>query len=133
MSFLEHDNDVVIAMGASGAGWEGGLPGLADFNFLRNELWCGPTPPQLVHLDICDLETVCHVVSCHIWAHTWQHKQVLGQTDNQISYYLFTNGRARDEVRLQMARSVVSFQVTYDFVWTSDWISTHVNILPDTA
>ena len=133
MSFLEHDSDVTIAMDASGAGWEGGLPGLAGFNFDTSEFWCGPPPQHLVHLDICDLETVCHVVSCHIWAHTWQHKQILGQTDNQISYFLFTNGRARDEVRLQMARSVASFQVTHNFVWTSEWISTHVNVLPDAA
>ena len=133
VSFLEHDHDVVLAMDASGGGWEGGLPGLAGFNFDTNEYWCGPPPPQFVHLDICDLETICHVVSCHIWGHTWKHKQVLGQTDNQISFYLFTNGRTRDKIRLQMARFVAACQVKHEFVWVPEWISTHVNTLPDAA
>ena len=73
------------------------------------------------------------MVSCHIWGHTWKHKQILGQTDNQISYYLFTNGRARDELRLQMARFVAACQVKHEFVWVPEWISTHVNVLPDAA
>ena len=114
-------------------GWEHGLPGLAGFNFDTNKFWCGPPPDQFLHLDICDLETICQVVSCHIWGHTWKHKQILGQTDNKISFYLFTNGRARDEIRLQMARFVASSQVKHEFVWTPEWISTHKNILPDAA
>ena len=133
ISFLEHKHDVTIAMDASGQGWENGLPGLAGFNFSTNEYWCGPPPPQFLELNICDLETICHVVSCHIWAHTWKHLQILGQTDNQISFYLFTNGRARDELRLKMARFVASSQVKYEFVWVPEWISTHVNVLPDAA
>ena len=133
VSFLEHDHDVLIAMDASGSGWEQGLPGLSGFNFDTNEFWCGPPPEHLLHLDICDLETVCHVVSCRIWGHTWKHKQILGQTDNQISYYLFSNGRARDEVRLQMARFVAWSQVKHEFVWSPEWISTHKNVLPDAA
>ena len=133
ISFLEHDHDVILAMDASGGGWENGLPGLAGFNFSTNEFWCGPPPEHLLHLDICDLETVCHVVSCHIWGHTWKRMQILGQTDNTISYYLFSNGRARDELRLQMARFVASCQVRFEFVWIPEWISTHVNVLPDAA
>ena len=117
VSFLEHDTDITVAMDASGHGWEGGLPGLAGFNFALQEYWCGPPPPHLLHLDICDLETVCHVVSCHIWGSSWKRKRILGQTDNQISYYLFTNGRARDEVRLKMARFVASEQVKHEFIW----------------
>ena len=133
ISFLEHDSDVVVAMDASGGGWENGLPGLAGFNFATNEFWCGPPPEKYAGLDICDLETICHVVSCHVWAHTWNHKQVLGQTDNRISFYLFSNGRARDELRLRMARFVASQQVVHEFVWSPEWISTHVKTLPDAA
>ena len=131
VSFLEHDTDVTVAMDASGHGWEGGLPGLAGFNFALQEYWCGPPPPHLLHLDICDLETICHVVSCHIWGPSWKRKRVLGQTDNQISFYLFTNGRARDELRLKMARFVASEQVTHEFIWVPQWIPTETNILPD--
>ena len=133
ISFLEHSHDVFLAMDASGGGWDDGLPGLAAFNFSTNEFWCGPPPPELVDLDICDLETICHVISCHIWAHTWKEKQVLGKTDNRVSFYLFSNGRARDEIRLQMARFVASSQVTHEFVWVPEWISTHDNVLPDAA
>ena len=131
ISFLEHDHDVILAMDASGHGWEGNLPGLAGFNFTTNEFWCGPPPVQYRDLDICDLETICHVVSCHIWGHTWKYKQVQGQTDNQISYYLFKNGRARDDLRLRMARFVAAQQVVHEFVWVSEWIPTETNVLPD--
>ena len=108
ISFLEHDSDIVLAMDASGNGWHGGLPGLAGFNFSQQEYWCGPPPLHYQDLDICDLETICHVISCRIWGHTWKYKQVQGQTDNQISYYLFKNGRARDDLRLRMARFVAA-------------------------
>ena len=131
VSFLEHDTDYTIAMDASGHGWEQNLPGLAGFNFSQQEYWCGPPPPQYLDLDICDLETICHVVSCNIWAKTWKHKRILGQTDNQISYYLFKNGRARDDLRLRMARFVAAQQVLHEFVWVPEWIPTETNVLPD--
>ena len=60
-----------------------------------------------------------------------EKKQILGQTDNQILFYLFTNGRARDDLRLRMARFVASQQVIHEFVWVPQWISTHLNVLPN--
>ena len=57
--------------------------------------------------------------------------QVRGKTDNTISFYLFTNGRARDDLRLRMARFVASQQVLHEFVWVPEWISTHLNVLLD--
>ena len=131
VSFLEHESDLTVAMDASGHGWAEGLPGLAGFNFATNEYWHGPPPPYLQELDICDLETLCHVISCHVWASTWNKKQILGQTDNKVSFYLFTNGRSRNDLRLRMARFVASQQVEHEFVWTPEWISTHVNVIPD--
>ena len=131
ISFLEHDQDILLAMDASGSGWSEDLPGLAGFNFTTSEYWHGPPPPDLVHLDICDLESLCHVVSCNVWGSSWKQKQVLGQTDNMVSYYLFTNGRSRDDFRLQLARSVASAQVSHEFIWTSQWLSTHDNVIPD--
>ena len=131
VSFLVHESDVTLAMDASGHGWFDDLPGLAGFNFATNEYWHGPPPVHLRHLGICDLETLCHVVSVHIWGPTWNQKQVLGQTDNTISYYLFTNGRSRDDLRLRMARVVAASQASHNYIWKPEWISTHVNLLPD--
>ena len=131
ISFLEHDHDVSLAMDASSQGWSDDLPGLAGFNFSTGEYWHGPPPPHLVHLEICDLETLCHVVSCHVWGQSWKHLQILGKTDNMVSFYLFTNGRSRDNIRLEMARFVASSQVTHEFIWTPQWLSTHENVIPD--
>ena len=131
VSFLVHDSDVSLAMDASGHGWFQDLPGLAGFNFSSNEYWHGPPPEHLRHLQICDLETLCHVVSCHIWGPSWNKLQVLGQTDNTISFYLFNNGRSRDDLRLRMARFVAASQVSHNFIWKPEWLSTHVNVLPD--
>ena len=80
ISFLEHDHDIVLEMNASGNGWQDRLHGLIGFNFSQQEYWCGPPPPKYYELDICDLETICHVVSCIIWASTWKHKQILSKT-----------------------------------------------------
>ena len=55
----------------------------------------------------------------------------MGKTDNRVSFYLFSNGRARDELRLHMARFVASQQVEHEFVWVPEWIPTHLNVLPD--
>ena len=131
VSFLEPDHDLTLAMDASSHGWWGDLPGLAGFNFATSEYWHGPPPSEFESWDICDLETLCHVVSTHIWAPSWNYKQVLGQTDNMVSFYLFTNGRSRDNLRLEMARFVASAQVSHQFVWTPQWISTHRNVIPD--
>ena len=131
VSFLEHKSDVTVAMDASGHVWAENLPGLAGFNFARNEYWHGPPPPQYQHLDICDLKTLCHVVSCHLWAPTWNKNQILGQTDNMVSFCLFSNGRSRNDFRLRMARFMASQQVEHEFVWTLEWISTHANVIPD--
>ena len=131
VSFLEPEHDISLAMDASSQGWSENLPGLAGFNFSTGEFWHGPPPPHLVHLEICDLETLCHVVSCHIWGRSWKHLQVLGKTDNMVSYYLFTNGRSRDNLRLEMARFVASSQVIHEFTWTPEWLSTHTNVIPD--
>ena len=55
----------------------------------------------------------------------------MGQTDNMVSFYLFSNGRSRNDFRLRMARFVASKQVEHEFVWSPEWISTHKNIIPD--
>ena len=131
VSFLEHNSDIVVAMDASGNGWHKVCRVLRDSTSPCRNTGAAPCRIILSSFDICDLETVCHVVSCHICGHTWNKKQILGQMDNQILFYLFTNGRARNELRLKMARFVASEQVRHKFIWKRQWIPTETNILPD--
>ena len=131
VNFLEHDTDLTLAMDASSNGWMGGLPGLAGFNFKTGEYFHGPPPPRFIHLDIANLEALCHVLATKLWASEWKKLRILGQTDNTICFWLFQNGRSDDDFRLHVARYVAFAQVEHEFVWEPEWISTQVNTIPD--
>ena len=131
ISFLESRHEVEVSLDASSAGWYGNIPGLAGFNHSTGEFWACGAPSHALDLHIADLELYCHIIAARVWGHQWQDAHVLGHTDNEPTFYLLKNGRSRNDLRLRMARSFSTLQVSSGFIWESAWISTKLNHLPD--
>ena len=131
VTFLEFAATTHIAMDASSDGWTDGLPGIGIFNFTAKEFVTCPPPPHLQHLHIADLELLAHVLAGNLWGPSWSTHKITGETDSSACFYLLQNGRTRHQVRLEMSRHFSTTQVRHNFKWKTQWISTHLNVLPD--
>ena len=131
ITFLDFVSSSHIAKDASSNGWFGGLPGIGIFNFSKNEFIACSPPAHLCHLDIADLELLAHVIAGNLWGPEWDGQQITGETDSSTCFYLLQNGRTRHQIRLEMSRHFASSQVRFNFKWQTQWISTHLNVLPD--
>ena len=120
----------MITMDASKKGEVGGQPGIAAFNFQRNEYFHRPVPPSLAHLDIADLELIVHLICARVWGHSWNALKIQGFTDNMSSYHLLKHGRSNEDLRpwrLEMARQFWFLETKFDFIWEPHYINTKSN------
>ena len=117
----------IVTMDASMSGEVGGLPGVAAFNFQRNEFFHCPVPERLLGRDIADYELLVHLVSAKLWGPTWGQQEIQGHTDNMATHHLLKNGRSDSEFRLNIARELWFLETKFDFVWNSHYINTKNN------
>ena len=131
VSFLVPESTIHVSLDASSNGLENDAPGLGGYNHSNHEYFSCSVPDELLHLQIADLELIAHVVAIHLWQAEWAEHQVTIHTDNEPCYYLLTNGRSREEIRLQMSRWIAMQQIQTGFRSSSAWIPTKENNLAD--
>ena len=121
----------IVTLDASQFGENGKKPGIGAFNFDNCEYYHRPVPDYMVDWDIGMLELVNHLVVARVWGPTWAGLEITGYTDNQSAMHLLRHGRSRSEHRLDIAREFASIQQQYQFLWTSEYVSTKDNVLSD--
>ena len=129
--FLVPDATIHISLDASTDGWFQGKPGLGAYNHANHEYFAVTPPDEFSELTIADLELLAHVVSIHLWGSSWAGCEVAIHTDNQACWYLLTNGRSREDLRLRMSRTIATSGVESQFRLISKWIPTTENTLAD--
>ena len=125
------ESDLHISLDASSNGWKNNLPGIGGYNHASHQYFSVTPPEHLRDLSIADLELLAHIVAFHLWCSEWENAQVMVHTDNAACFYLLTNGRSRDDLRLRMSRWLCMQQVEKGFRTVSSWIPTTENNLAD--
>ena len=64
-----------------------------------------------------------------VWGPVWAGLEITGYTDNQSAMHLLRHGRSRSVHRLDIARKFASLQQQYQFLWTTEYVSTRDNVL----
>ena len=131
ISFLVPRLEVEVSLDASSNGWHGGRPGLAGVNHSTGEFFAAPAPPEFESWHISAHELICHLIAIRLWGHQWSGQQIRGKSDSEPCVFLLKNGKSRVDLRLHMARTFATLQLTHNCIWQPEWISTKDNVMPD--
>ena len=121
----------VVTLDASKFGENDQKPRIGAFNFENNEYFYRPVPDYMTNWDIGTLELINHLVVARVWGHAWTGIEITGYTDNQSAMHLLRHGRSRSEHRLNIAREFASIQQHFQFLWTSEYVTSKDNVLSD--
>jgi hypothetical protein len=77
------------------------------------------------------LELYPIVVSCTVWGKHWQRRRIKFMCDNEGTVAILRKGRSQCEHINKLMRHMAIVATQYNFTFTSQWLSTKVNIHAD--